>query len=154
EQAKGVSADARSDLFSFGCVLYEMLTGTQTFQGETVSEIIASVLIREPDLASLPAGLDPRLVALLKRSLEKNLRKRWHCAGDLLAELERISAEPYVKPESPAAAPVRRPLIGKRAIPFIVAAAVATVVGGFGLGYWYYASNIVPPIGRFLISPP
>ena len=58
EQAKGLQTDARSDVFSFGCVLYEMLTGRQAFQGETISEILASVLVREPDFALLPPDLN------------------------------------------------------------------------------------------------
>src|SRR5262249_10830990 len=54
EQARGFAADRRSDIFAFGCVLYEMLTGRQAFQGETISDILASVLAREPDFALLP----------------------------------------------------------------------------------------------------
>jgi serine/threonine protein kinase len=69
EQAKGIQADHRSDVFSFGCVLYEMLTGAQAFQGDSVPDVLASVLAREPDLASLPANLNPRLTELLRRCL-------------------------------------------------------------------------------------
>src|SRR5262249_40196690 len=61
EQAKGFQADARSDVFSFGSVLYEMLTGQQAFQGDTTAEILASVLVREPDFSLLPRNLNPRL---------------------------------------------------------------------------------------------
>src|SRR5262249_4422137 len=56
EQARGFAADQRSDVFSFGCVLYEMLTGRQAFQGDTVSDILAAVLAREPDFGLLPAN--------------------------------------------------------------------------------------------------
>src|SRR6266478_6014302 len=58
EQARGFAVDQRSDVFSFGCVLYEMLTGRQAFHGDTVSDILAAVLAREPDFASLPANLN------------------------------------------------------------------------------------------------
>jgi eukaryotic-like serine/threonine-protein kinase len=61
EQAKGLSADHRSDIFSFGIVLYEMLTGQQPFHGETAADVMASILAREPEVAALPAGLNPRL---------------------------------------------------------------------------------------------
>src|SRR5262245_48483619 len=58
EQTKGAEADLRSDVFAFGCVLYELLTGRQAFQGESVSEILAAVLIRDADLSALPPNLN------------------------------------------------------------------------------------------------
>ena len=94
EQAKGSQADSRGDIFSFGCVLYEMLTGRQPFDGETVSEVLASVLKSEPDLTLLPRNLDPRIRELLRRSLEKNPRRRWHASGDVRVEIESIVANP------------------------------------------------------------
>jgi len=95
EQARGFPADQRSDIFSFGCVLYEMLTGHQAFQGETASDVLASVLAREPDLNALPPNLNPRLPELLKRCLEKNPKKRWQAVGDLRAEIETIATAPH-----------------------------------------------------------
>ena len=71
EQAKGLDADQRSDIFSFGAVLYEMLTGRHSFQGETITEVIASVLARPPDLTALPANINPRIEDLIRRCLEK-----------------------------------------------------------------------------------
>src|SRR5438093_6742499 len=67
EQARGHEADQRSDIFSFGCVLYEMLTGRQTFTGETVTDIIASVVARDPDFTALPANLHPKLPDIIRR---------------------------------------------------------------------------------------
>src|SRR5262245_52974138 len=99
EQAKGLAADARSDVFSFGCVLYEMLTGRQAFHGETVSEILASVLIREPDFRLLPDNLNPRLHEILRRCLDKNPKRRWYAAADLRIELEAVASDIYRKPE-------------------------------------------------------
>ena len=92
EQAKGAPADQRSDIFSFGTVLYEMLTGRQAFKGDTAPEILASVLIRDPDFSALPPNLNPRVVDLLRRCLDKNPKRRWHAAGDLRAELEIVAA--------------------------------------------------------------
>src|SRR4030095_14473371 len=80
EQARGYSADARSDVFSFGCVLYEMLTGRAPLQGETVSDVLASVLKTEVDFSRLPAKLGSRARDLLGRCLDKNSKRRWHAA--------------------------------------------------------------------------
>jgi Tol biopolymer transport system component len=97
EQAKGVAADARSDVFSFGCVLYEMLTGRPAFVGDTVSEILASVLLRDPQLDRLPSDLNPRIPELLRRCLDKNPKRRWQAVGDLKTELETVAADVYRK---------------------------------------------------------
>src|SRR5215813_9113089 len=97
EQAKGFEVDARSDTFSFGSVLYEMLTGRESFQGDTVAEALASVLVREPDFSLLPANLNPRFPELLQRCLHKNPKKRWQAAGDLRAELETVAAAPRIE---------------------------------------------------------
>jgi Tol biopolymer transport system component len=94
EQARGMSGDHRSDVFSFGVVLYEMLTARQPFQGETVSDVLASVLAREPDLAALPKDLSPRLAELVTRCLEKHPRRRWQAMGDVRHELEVIGKNP------------------------------------------------------------
>ena len=100
EQAKGAAADHRSDMFSFGAVLYEMLTGRQAFQAETPSETMAAVLMREPDFATLPANLNPRLTELVRRCLEKPPKRRWQAAGDLRAEIEAIMTAPQARAES------------------------------------------------------
>jgi serine/threonine protein kinase len=85
EQARGLPADHRSDIFAFGAVLFEMLTGQRPFHGDTVSDVLASVIAREADLRALPAGLNPRLPDLIRRCLEKasasnsrsSRRRRW-----------------------------------------------------------------------------
>jgi serine/threonine protein kinase len=94
EQARGLSGDHRSDIFSFGVVLYEMLTGRQPFHGETVSDVLASVLAREPDFAALPGDLSPRLTELVTRCLEKHPKRRWQAMGDVRHELEVIAKNP------------------------------------------------------------
>jgi serine/threonine protein kinase len=95
EQARGRTADQRSDVFSFGCVLYEMLTGRQAFQGEEVSDVLAAVLKTEPDKNLLPAKMNPMIYDLLYRSLEKDRKRRWHCVSDLRVEIEAALADPH-----------------------------------------------------------
>src|SRR5262245_19513659 len=108
EQAKGFNTDQRSDIFSFGCVLYEMLTGRAAFDGDTVSEVLASVLKSEPDFSLLPENLSPRFRDLLRRCLEKNPKRRWYAIGDVRLEIESIRLNPMVQVvEQPA--PIVRP---------------------------------------------
>src|SRR5262249_24092142 len=94
EQAKGFNTDHRSDIFSFGSVLYEMIAGRQAFDGDSVSDVLASVLKTEPDLALLQKNLSPRLIELLSRCLAKNPKSRWHAAADVRVEIETIIADP------------------------------------------------------------
>jgi serine/threonine-protein kinase len=95
EQAKGTApVDKRADLFSFGCILYEMLSGRRTFQGESLTEVLAGVLAREPDLNLIPSKLNPRITNLVRRCLEKDVKKRWQGIGDLRVEIESILADP------------------------------------------------------------
>ena len=88
EQARGQAVDKRTDIWAFGCVLFEMLTGRVAFPGETVSDTIAAILEREPDWAALPATTPPIVARLLHRSLEKDTKRRLRDIGDARAELE------------------------------------------------------------------
>src|SRR5258705_7745708 len=76
EQAKGKPADKRSDIWAFGCVLFEMLTGKGLFAGDDVSDTLANVLKREPDWSALPATVPASIRAVLRRCVEKDRRKR------------------------------------------------------------------------------
>jgi serine/threonine-protein kinase len=128
EQAKGLPADHRSDIFSFGAVLHEMLTGREPFQGETAAEVMASVIVRETDLSLLPADLHPRIGELLKRCLEKSPRKRWQAIGDVRAELEAIAAAPRLDRRSlDALRGEPRPLWRRALIPTLTALGAAAV---------------------------
>jgi serine/threonine-protein kinase len=88
EQARGKSADRRADIWAFGVVLWEMLMGRRLFEGETVSDVLASVLKEAPDLDALPADTPPALRRLLGRCLEKEPRNRLQWIGDARLELE------------------------------------------------------------------
>jgi serine/threonine-protein kinase len=124
EQARGRKADARCDVFSFGCVLYEMLTGRKAFQGEEVSDILASVLKTDPDTALLPPDLNPRIRELLRRCLDKNPKSRWHAIGDVRVELETVLADP----QGIKALRVQAKPFWKLAIPVVVTAVVTILL--------------------------
>ena len=87
EQARGRPVDKRADIWAFGCVLYEMLTGRQAFSGESTTDVLASVVQREPDWSLLPANLPAGVHALLRRALQKNARERLRDIGDARIEL-------------------------------------------------------------------
>src|SRR5262249_813609 len=129
EQAKGFEVDGRSDTFSFGSVLYEMLTGREAFHGDTVAEVLASVLVREPDFNLLAPNLNPRIQELLQRSLQKNPKRRWQAIGALRAELEFIALAPRIS-----STVVQRPQrFWTKALPWVVAvlASVALAILGY-----------------------
>jgi serine/threonine protein kinase len=88
EQAKGKAADRTSDVWAFGCVLYEMLTGHAAFDGETVGEILAGVMKTEPRWDVLPAETPPAVRRLLRRCLQKDRRSRIQHIGDARIEIE------------------------------------------------------------------
>jgi eukaryotic-like serine/threonine-protein kinase len=87
EQARGKPLDKRSDIWAFGCVLYEMLAGRRAFAGDEVSDVLASVLAREPDLAALPGTVPPSIRRLLRRCLQKDRYDRLHDIGDARIEI-------------------------------------------------------------------
>jgi serine/threonine protein kinase len=95
EQAKAKPVDRRTDIWAFGCVLYEMLTGKMAFSGETVTDILASVVRAEPDWSQLPAGTPLRARVLLQRCLQKDPKQRLRDIGDARISLdETISGAP------------------------------------------------------------
>ncbi len=88
EQARGKPVDKRADVWSFGVVLYEMLTGQRLFTGETVSDTLASILKEEPDWTRLPVNTPRKLSNLLHRCLRKDVRNHLHDIGDARIEIE------------------------------------------------------------------
>ena len=87
EQARGQSVDKRSDIWAFGCVLYEMLTGRAPFRGRTIPDLFVSILERDPDWTALPANLPPSVRTLLHRCLEKDPKARLRDIGEARVEL-------------------------------------------------------------------
>ena len=151
EQAKGLPADSRSDIFSFGCVLFEMLSGRQPFQGETTSELLASVLLREPDWTLLPSNIKPRVHELVRRCMDKNPRRRWQAAGDVRVEIETLLSEPLgADPFPPLTV---KPLARWRlALPVVATALVVGLMTGFAV--WNLKPTVPAQIYRFEVPLP
>ncbi len=105
EQASGKPVDKRSDLFSFGVVLLEMLTGHRVFDGETVSHVLAAVLKTEPDWTKLPADTPTPIRRLLRRCLEKDRKRRVESAADARLEIEDALTAPAADTSPIGAAP-------------------------------------------------
>jgi serine/threonine protein kinase len=94
EQARGKPVDKRADIWAFGCVLFEMLTGQAAFQGEDVSETLASVIKGDSNLALLPENIHPRVREVITRCLQKDMRKRYSSIGDARYEIEQALSDP------------------------------------------------------------
>jgi serine/threonine-protein kinase len=94
EQARGKKLDRRTDIWSFGCVLFEALTGKKAFDGETVSDVVAAILQKEPDWKAIPQNVPSSLLQMLRRCLEKDPRRRLQHIGDARFELEESQRQP------------------------------------------------------------
>ena len=94
EQARGKSVDKRTDIWAFGCVLFEMLSGTMAFEGDTVTDTIAAILERDPDWSTLPADTPRAVRRLMQRCLEKDPKQRLRDIGDARVEIEQIIQSP------------------------------------------------------------
>jgi eukaryotic-like serine/threonine-protein kinase len=100
EQARGKTVDRRADIWAFGCVLYEMLTGRVAFRGETISDTIAAILGREPDWNALPASAPSGLRQVLTRCLEKDLKQRSRDIGDVRLQIDDAVAATLRPPDA------------------------------------------------------
>ncbi|HEY6065874.1 MAG TPA: serine/threonine-protein kinase, partial [Thermoanaerobaculia bacterium] len=129
EQARGKPVDKRTDIWSFGCVLYELLTGRRIFSGETASDVLAAILTAEPRWDLLPRETPQRIRELLRRSLEKDPNRRLRDIGDAGIEIDHAREAARESPALPIPPPPPvRPVAGKRRIPIGAAAAAVVVV--------------------------
>ena len=134
EQASGKSIDKRSDIWAFGVVLFEMLTGRSLFAGENVSQTLARVLERQPDFSLLPSNLHSKINDLLKRCLQKESRSRYHDVSDIRLDLQEVLADPggvFVQPLSTTAPPARL----RTVLPWLGVVVLGIVAAG--LAAWY-----------------
>ena len=126
EQASGQATDQRADIWAFGVVLYEMLTGMPVFSGESVPHLLADVLKTDPDWNRLPKHLHPRLRLLLERCLAKRVRDRYHSIADVRVDIEHVLSDPkgLVQPPTEEAVGLRRSIGGR------MAAGISLLVAG------------------------
>jgi Tol biopolymer transport system component len=149
EQAEGNPADKRTDIWAFGCVLFEMLTGRRAFDGAGVAAVLARVLEREPDWSLLPGDVSPVVRRVLRRCIQKDRTRRWQSAGDLRVELDEARSEPG---EQPIHRTARRASTRERVLTLITALAVV-VTGGV---VWLNRGNAIPApfVTRFEVATP
>jgi eukaryotic-like serine/threonine-protein kinase len=122
EQARGKPLDKRTDIWSFGCVLYETLTGRQAFSGESVSDNLVAILGREPDWQALPATTPAKIRDLLRRCLQKDSTRRLRDIGDARLEIEEALAGGIGAETAPRGVESASRPAGSRAIPWSIAA--------------------------------
>ncbi len=151
EQAKGKPVDKRADVWAFGAVLYEMLTGQKPFAGDDVSTTLARVIEREPDWDALPGDLPPVLASFLRRCLTKEPRQRLHDIADVRLALEGAFESDLAPVQAAAAPPARR---WQRPLPLGVAA-LGLLVAGALTGASFLDGDIVSPSPiRFTLTIP
>ncbi len=122
EQARGKTVDKRADIWAFGVVLFEMLTGRQTFGGDTISEVMAAVMKDDPDWSRLPPGLSPQVLRVLRRCLVKDPKQRLRDIGDARLLLDDV--EPPV-PSVVDARPAQRRGFGGLTVAAVSGVAIA-----------------------------
>ncbi len=149
EQARGKALDRRTDIWSFGCVLYELLSSRQAFGGETVTDTLAAVVRGEPDWNVLPAEVPAKIRYLLRRCLERDLKRRLQAIGEA-----RIAIEEGLSGSAAAEAVPVAPLGWQRALPWaLVGALVAALLAS--LWVLRQASQRVPaPVLRSAVTVP
>jgi len=141
EQARGKTVDKRSDIWAFGCVLFEMLTGRVAFAGDTVSDVVAAILGREPDWSLLPGATPPAVHTLLRRCLAKDRSMRLRDSGDARLELQNGGDAPDTR--SPSRVPWGA---------FIGVAVVALAMGA-ATRFIGRPDTRTPHVARFTLAP-
>lgn len=145
EQAKGKSVDKRADIWAFGCILYECLTGRRAFEGETTTETLAAILRAEPNWQALPGNTPPNVILALRRCLDKDLSRRLRDAADVRIEIDEVRRTGYMA--GPSKRFVSWPAWTVALV--AVAVAVAAVIAG-----WMKPEPPAPALARFSVTAP
>jgi Tol biopolymer transport system component len=148
EQARGKPVDKRADIWAFGVVLYEMLTGRRAFPGDDVSETLASVLKSEPDWSAVPSATSPSVRRLLRRCLERDAKLRLRDIGDARIELTHVDDQ---APAAPVPAPLRR---ATAFVPWAVAVLALAASGGWALLGGRSAATAPRALALTVLPPP
>jgi Tol biopolymer transport system component len=144
EQARGKPADARADLFAFGAILYELLTGHRAFQGETPADTISAILHRDPpELSATNREVPPALERIMRHCLEKNPEERFQSARDVAFDLESVTASSTTTPTAKT-----EPRRMWRATAALVGLALLVAVGALGGRTWLVPPNHQPEFHR------
>jgi serine/threonine-protein kinase len=153
EQARGKPADRRADIWSFGVVLYEMLSGRQIFGGETASDSMAAVITREPDWTALPAGVPPRIRGLLRRCLTKDPKQRLRDIGEARIAIEEVLAGGGASEEAEKEIAGKMPAVPtwQRTMPWGLVGILAIVAG---IALWRGSLTKPATVERFSITLP
>jgi eukaryotic-like serine/threonine-protein kinase len=158
EVLRGMEADSRSDIFSFGCVLYEMFTGRRAFEGKSQFSVLGAILDKEPErISAVQPSSPPRLDETVGRCLAKNPEQRYGCMHDVRIQLEALAE---AGPAGAAPAESLRPSPAATRLPWLVAGIAALVALGVGVAYIFQApqptpvvqASILPPVGTAFVT--
>lgn len=146
EQARGLDVDEQADIWSFGCVLFEMISGRRPFEGQTTSDLIAAILKTDPDWSAIPTGTPARIVRVIRRCLEKDPKRRFHSIADVRIDLDD---ETIALPPGVVGAPSTTRYV-------LIAAAIAAVaaVTGVSAALMMRRDPEPPRLMRFVIDEP
>ena len=153
EQARGQAVDKRTDIWAFGCVLFEMLTGCRAFQGSSATDIIASIIKTDPEWNLLPGTVSSRTRSLLRHCLQKDPKRRLHEIADARFELDEILTEQLATSPATVSTPVKR---SRRRGALTAAAAAIVAVAGAALAMFYRGAPRVEDqrAFEFQVDPP
>ena len=146
EQARGKAVDKRTDIWAFGCVLYELLTGKQTFAGDDITDILAAVVRAEPDWQALPAAIPMQVRDLLRRCLQKDKTLRLRDAGDARIEIQEALTAPVT------AEPVAAQRKNRERVAWAAAGALALIAIAFAIGFVLRAPKPPQPLQAVRLS--